>query len=96
MHQVLERYHADGAQTLGELLALLDAAWRRSGLGEQEAELLERGRQALRRYHERLEHESGSRSGSSALSPFRSARTRSADAWTAWTASRPSRARATN
>ena len=58
MHQVLERYHADGAQTLGELLALLDAAWRRSGLGEQESELLEKGRAALRRYHERLATES--------------------------------------
>ena len=58
MHQVLERYHADGAQTLGELLALLDAAWRRSGLGEQESELLEKGRSALRRYHERLQLES--------------------------------------
>lgn len=58
MHQVLERYHADGAQTLTELLALLDAAWRRSGLGEQESELLEKGRASLRRYHERLQHES--------------------------------------
>ena len=45
--------------TLGELLELLDTAWRRSGLGERgaEGELLEKARVALRRYHARLELE---------------------------------------
>ena len=31
VHQVLERYHRDGGQTLTQLLALLDACWRRAG-----------------------------------------------------------------
>lgn len=57
MHQVLERFHSEGGTTLEELLALLDSCWRRSGLGDDEGELLERGRTALRRYHERLERD---------------------------------------
>ena len=52
VHQVLERYHAEQAGTLDQMLELLDAGWRRSGLGdgEYEAELLEkaqRGADAL-------------------------------------------------
>ncbi len=69
VHQVLERFHSaeaepqrDGEQepgTLEELLGLLDAAWRRAGLGEggQERELRGKARSALRRYHERLREE---------------------------------------
>ena len=34
VHQVLERYHADGGGTLAQMLELLDAGWRRAGFGE--------------------------------------------------------------
>jgi CRISPR/Cas system-associated exonuclease Cas4 (RecB family) len=56
VHQVLERYHADGGETLQQLLALLDAGWRRAGFGESERdrELYEKARDALTRYHARL------------------------------------------
>jgi RecB family exonuclease len=56
VHQVLERYHADGGQTLDQMLELLDAGWRRAGLGpgERERELRGKAEEALRRYHERL------------------------------------------
>ncbi len=72
VHQVLERFHAaaqdgdgagrgSGAQgTLPELLELLDTAWRRAGMGEEDArerELLGKARAALTRYHERLREE---------------------------------------
>jgi RecB family exonuclease len=70
VHQVLERFHAaaeasDGGQrgaqgTLPELMELLDTAWRRAGMGEENArerELLGKARLALRRYHERLREE---------------------------------------
>ena len=59
VHQVLERYHADGAQTLAQMLALLDSGWRRAGFGESERdrELLEKARAALIRYHARLSQE---------------------------------------
>jgi RecB family exonuclease len=69
VHQVLERFHA-GAETrdgngdgvggaLGELMDLLDAAWRRAGMGEgtRERELLGKARSSLKRYHERLRAE---------------------------------------
>jgi CRISPR/Cas system-associated exonuclease Cas4 (RecB family) len=57
VHQVLERYHADGGQTLAQMLALLDAGWRRAGFGESERdrELFEKAHAALARYHARLE-----------------------------------------
>ncbi len=64
VHQVLERYHADGGKTLAQMHGLLDACWRRAGfpLGERcdesqpvERELLEKARAALTRYHARLE-----------------------------------------
>jgi CRISPR/Cas system-associated exonuclease Cas4 (RecB family) len=56
MHQVLERFHADGAETLEQMLALLETGWRRNGFGETEYErsLHEKGRDALTRYHARL------------------------------------------
>ena len=54
IHQVLERFHAEGSQTLGEMLELYDAVWRRAGLGEGEEELRKKGRAALTRYHARL------------------------------------------
>ena len=59
VHQVLERYHADGSQTLTEMLTLLDASWRRGGFGElgRERRLREKARVALTRYHERLGEE---------------------------------------
>jgi RecB family exonuclease len=59
VHQVLERYHAEQAGTLDQMLELLDAGWRRSALGdgEYEAELLEKARAALTRYHARLGEE---------------------------------------
>jgi DNA helicase-2/ATP-dependent DNA helicase PcrA len=56
VHQVLERYHADGGQTLAQLLELLDQRWRRAGFGdgERDRELFEKARVALTRYHARL------------------------------------------
>ena len=59
VHQVLERYHADGGQTLAQLLAQLDGGWRRAGFSESERdrELLEKARVALTRYHARLGEE---------------------------------------
>jgi RecB family exonuclease len=62
VHQVLERYHAEQASSLDQMLALLDTGWRRSGLGdgEYEAELLEKARSALTRYHARLGEEASS------------------------------------
>jgi CRISPR/Cas system-associated exonuclease Cas4 (RecB family) len=56
VHQVLERYHADGGQTLAQLLELLDARWRRAGFGESERDrdLFEKAQVALTRYHARL------------------------------------------
>jgi DNA helicase II / ATP-dependent DNA helicase PcrA len=56
VHQVLERYHSDGGQTLEQLLELLEAGWRKGGFDETEPEraLHEKARVALRRYHARL------------------------------------------
>lgn len=56
VHQVLERYHADGGGDLRKLLHLLDVCWQRARFGESEQELMLAGkaRDALRRYHERL------------------------------------------
>jgi DNA helicase II / ATP-dependent DNA helicase PcrA len=65
VHQVLERFHArssaqTGAGTLGELLGLLDAGWRRGGFGDSEEERQLRGKAAaaLARYHERFQSSS--------------------------------------
>jgi RecB family exonuclease len=56
VHQVLERFHSDGAQTLAQMHELLDAGWRRAGFGDSEHErfLLGKARTALDRYYERL------------------------------------------
>jgi DNA helicase-2/ATP-dependent DNA helicase PcrA len=56
VHQVLERFHSDGAQTLTQMHELLDAGWRRTGFGDSEHErfLLGKARTALDRYYERL------------------------------------------
>jgi CRISPR/Cas system-associated exonuclease Cas4 (RecB family) len=56
VHQVLERYHSEGASTLEQMLDLLDAGWRRAGLGagEHEQELHGKALAALTRYHQRL------------------------------------------
>jgi DNA helicase-2/ATP-dependent DNA helicase PcrA len=59
VHQVLERFHAEGGSTQAQLLELLDACWRRAGLGggDHDHDLREKARAALVRYHSRL-HES--------------------------------------
>ncbi len=56
VHQVLERYHAQGGSTLQQLLELLEECWRRAGFGSQGEEhvLHEKAIAALVRYHERL------------------------------------------
>jgi RecB family exonuclease len=56
VHQVLERFHAGGEQTLAAMLELLDDGWRRGGLGDsvRERRLREKARAALTRYHARL------------------------------------------
>ncbi len=56
VHQVLERYHAAGGETLTQLLELFDACWRRGGFreGSSERELRTKARTALERYHARL------------------------------------------
>ncbi len=56
VHQVLERYHSAGGETLAQLLDLLDTCWRRGGFrdGESERELRTKARVALERYHARL------------------------------------------
>jgi DNA helicase-2/ATP-dependent DNA helicase PcrA len=63
VHQVLERFHAGGAQSgsLPELLGLLDAGWRRGGFGdsEEERQLRAKATHALLRYHERFQGADG-------------------------------------
>jgi DNA helicase-2/ATP-dependent DNA helicase PcrA len=61
VHQVLERFHGEGSKTLEQMLELLDAGWRRAGLGygEDERRLHEKAQQALTRYHARLAQERG-------------------------------------
>lgn len=56
MHQVLERYHAQGGQSLGQLMSLLKECWRRGGFGfeGEDEDLHQKAIVALRRYHERL------------------------------------------
>ena len=57
VHQVLERFHSEDGQTLAQMLELLEVVWRRSALGESpsELELMAKAREALRRYHARLD-----------------------------------------
>jgi DNA helicase-2/ATP-dependent DNA helicase PcrA len=54
VHQVLERFHADGGGSLEHLMQLFEAAWRRSGFGDSNDDLQfrERAVAALRRYWE--------------------------------------------
>jgi CRISPR/Cas system-associated exonuclease Cas4 (RecB family) len=62
VHQVLERYHSDGGDTLEQMLGLLDAGWRRAGFGEsqRDRDLFKKARVALTRYHARLDGEGAS------------------------------------
>ena len=61
VHQVLERFHAATLEDVDDLFALYDAGWRRAGLGDSDVEqaLREKGYDALRRYHARLQREPG-------------------------------------
>ena len=61
VHQVLERYHQSGGGSVDELLGLLDASWRRGGLGagDEERQLRVKAETALRRYEERCRSEDG-------------------------------------
>jgi DNA helicase-2/ATP-dependent DNA helicase PcrA len=63
VHQVLERYHSEGGDTLEQMLGLFDTGWRRAGFGESERDrgLYEKARVALTRYHARLGGEGASR-----------------------------------
>ena len=56
VHQVLERYHTAGHETLVDMMGLLEACWRRGGFGDSEIEreLHAKARAALGRYHEHL------------------------------------------
>lgn len=60
VHQVLERYHGRGGTEQSELLDLLQASWRRSGLAGEadEARLWARAEDAMARYHARTAAES--------------------------------------
>ncbi len=61
VHQVLERYHQSGGGSVDELLGLLDASWRRGGLGagDEERQLRAKAETALHRYEERRRTEDG-------------------------------------
>jgi DNA helicase-2/ATP-dependent DNA helicase PcrA len=52
VHQVLERFHTGGPNTLEHLLELYESSWRRSGLGDSddEQQFRRRGTEALERY----------------------------------------------
>ena len=54
LHQVLERFHSAGGGSLDDLMALFEAAWRRSGFGARTDDLQfrEKAVAALRRYWE--------------------------------------------
>lgn len=56
VHQVLERYHTAGHETLVDMMGLLEACWRRGGFGDsdEERDLHAKARSALGRYHEHL------------------------------------------
>jgi RecB family exonuclease len=60
VHQVLERFHGGGASSLAELMELLDASWRRAGFDREglDGEMFQKARDALVRYHERLQEQS--------------------------------------
>ncbi|MFL5884230.1 MAG: ATP-dependent helicase [Thermoleophilaceae bacterium] len=54
VHQVLERFHADGGGSLEKLMVLFESAWRRSGFGDSNDDLQfrEKAVASLRRYWE--------------------------------------------
>jgi DNA helicase-2/ATP-dependent DNA helicase PcrA len=54
VHQVLERFHAQGGGSLEDLMELFEASWRRCGFGERSDDLQfrEKAVAALRRYWE--------------------------------------------
>jgi DNA helicase-2/ATP-dependent DNA helicase PcrA len=55
VHQVLERFHAQGGGSLGTLMELFEASWRRSGFGDSddEQQFRERAVAALESYWQR-------------------------------------------
>jgi DNA helicase-2/ATP-dependent DNA helicase PcrA len=57
VHQTLERYHAADHTKVAQMLELFEAAWRRSGFGDSDAEreLHGKARAALVLYHRHLE-----------------------------------------
>jgi len=57
VHQALERYHASEHTTVGQMLELFEACWRRGGFGDSahELELHSKARAALVLYHGHLE-----------------------------------------
>ncbi len=57
VHQVLERFHSDGGETLQTLLELLDSSWRKAGFRDSDYErgLYEKACTALTLYHARLQ-----------------------------------------
>jgi len=59
VHQVLERYHQLAVESLDELLALLEAGWRRAGFSysDEELQLRAKAGAALRRYYQRIVEE---------------------------------------
>ena len=59
LHQVLERFHAEGGGPLSRLMELFESSWRRSGFGgsDDEQQFRQRAEQALERYW-RLDRES--------------------------------------
>ena len=61
LHQVLERFHAEGGGPLSRLMELFEVSWRRSGFGgsDDEQQFRERAVDALERYW-RLDRESDS------------------------------------
>ncbi len=61
LHQVLERFHAEGGGPLSRLMELFEVSWRRSGFGgsDDEQQFRERAIDALERYW-RLDSESDS------------------------------------
>jgi DNA helicase-2/ATP-dependent DNA helicase PcrA len=61
VHQVLERFHAEGGAPLSRLMELFEISWRRSGFGssDDEQQFRERAARALERYW-RLDRESES------------------------------------
>ena len=54
VHQVLERFHADGGGSLEKMMALFESSWRRSGFGDSNDDLQfrEKAVASLRRYWE--------------------------------------------